>query len=124
MSVTVDWCASNIVHVNFEHHWDWHEFSEGMQQAYTLMSKSAKTINLMLDFVGSTKHVSTSTLTNIINEVETPPNQGVTVIVTEEELLGDKLSHILGQTNPNAAAIAVVSNGEEAINLIRNSVRA
>ncbi|MDQ7037385.1 MAG: hypothetical protein Q9P01_21850 [Anaerolineae bacterium] len=123
MSVTVDWCSSHIIHVNFENHWDWQEFSTGMQQAYTLMSKSAKTVNLMVDFVGSIKHVSTSALANIIDKVETPPNQGITVIVTEDALLGDKLSHILGQTNPNAAMIAVVSNGEEAINLIRNSVR-
>jgi hypothetical protein len=124
MSVTVDWCASNIVHVDFQNHWDWQEFSQGMQRAYTLMSKSTKTVNLMIDFVGSVKHVSTSVLTNIVDAVESPPNQGMITIVTEDELLGDKLSRILSQISPNAPMIAVVSNGEEAINLIRNSVRA
>jgi hypothetical protein len=123
MSVTVDWCASNIIHVNFEHHWDWREFSEGMRQAYKLMSKSTRVVNLMVDFVGSVKHVSTSTLTNIVDEVETPPNQGMIVVVTEDELLGDKIVRILKQLTPSAD-IAVVFSGEEAINLIRNRVHA
>ena len=124
MSVTVEWCASNIVHVDFQNHWDWQEFSQGIQRAYTLMSKSTKTVNLMIDFVGSVKHVSTSALSNIVDAVESPANQGIIVIVTEDELLGDKLSRILSQMNPNAPMIAIVSNGEEAINIIHNSVRA
>ena len=123
MSVTVDWCASNIVHVNFQNHWDWREFSEGMRQAYMLMSKSTKIVNLMIDFVSSVKHVSTSTLTNIVDEVETPPNQGMIVVVTEDELLGDKIARILKQLAPTSD-IAVVCSGEEAINLIRNRVHA
>lgn len=124
MSVTVDWCASNIVHINFEQHWDWREFHEGMQQAYKLISKSPKIVNLMIDFVGSVKHVSTSILSNIVDEVETPPNQGMIVIVTEDALLGDKIASILSQINPNADAITIVKSGEEAIHLIRNRVRA
>jgi hypothetical protein len=123
MSVTVDWCANNIIHVNFEYHWDWREFSEGMRQAYKLMSKSTRVVNLMVDFVGSVKHVSTSVLTNIVDEVETPPNQGMIVVVTEDELLGDKIARILKQLTPNAD-IAVVFSGEEAISLIRNRVHA
>jgi hypothetical protein len=123
MSVTVDWCASNIVHVNFENHWDWREFSTGMQQAYLLMSKSTKVVNLMVDFVGSVKHVSTNVLTNIVDEVEAPLNQGMIAVVTEDDLLGEKVARILAQIAPNAAVVVVFS-GEEAIHIIRNRVHA
>ena len=123
MSVTVDWCANNIIYVNFEQHWDWREFREGMRQAYMLMSKSTKVVNLLVDFVGSVKHVSTSALSSIVDEVEVPLNQGMIVVVTEDELLGDKITRILKQLTPSSE-IAVVFTGEEAFNLIRNRVHA
>jgi hypothetical protein len=120
MSVAVEWCGSTMIHVNFLDHWDWGEFHRGIQQAYTLMTKSQKRVSIILDFVGSVKHVSTNTLTNIVDEVQPPLNQDMIVIVTEDDELGQKLKQILCGIHPRGNSIAIAPNGEEASAIIRN----
>jgi hypothetical protein len=120
MSFTVDWVDSQhtVIHANFINHWDWSELYGALENAHKLMLKSNRHITLMLDFVGSAKATRTDALFSIADEVIPPANLVRIIIVSDDTVLGEKMSDLLRRFYPDAQAIHNTESHQEASEII------
>lgn len=123
MSVTIDWMDSRytVIHANFIDHWDWGELQDALAKSHHLMTKSSRSVTLMLDFVGSIKATKTDSLTMLEPQLS-PSNLVRLVIISDDPLLSRKMESLLRRLYPQAADIQSARNHEEAFSLVRQTL--
>jgi hypothetical protein len=123
MSVTIDWMDSRytVIHANFIDHWDWGELQNALAKSHHLMTKSSRSVTLMLDFAGSVKATKTDSLT-LLDPPPHPPNLVRLVIISDDPLLARKMEAVLHSLYPNAEDIQIARNHEEAFSLVRQTL--
>ena len=123
MSVTVDWMDSrySVIHANFIDLWDWNDVQNALAKSHHLMTKSSRSVTLMLDFVGSVKATNTDSLTTLAPPIA-PANLVRIVIISDDPKLSSRMETVMRRLYPEAQNIESAVNHEEAFSMVRQTL--
>jgi hypothetical protein len=123
MSVTIDWMDSrySVIHANFIDLWDWGDVQNALAKSHNLMTKSSRSVTLMLDFVGSVKATKTDTLTMLAPPIAAP-NLVRIVIISDDPQLSSTMEKAMRRFFPEAKEIESAINHEEAFSMVRQTL--